>query len=458
MWVARYVTKQRTPPSDNGGLICRLELERGGGRDAITRSRPPGAGRCGAVCDGVGGSLVAALDVDSHGREKGGNEMLRFLTGLWRRWRFARVEVAAAAGTVVASREEELVVVPAEEEKVVPRAPPDPERIARRRALRTKAAARRAIADEVDALLTRMSSLTLDSFDSGSEKRAYIDDLASELLGCDFYFIAPEHDEAALGLEHDLMFVAPHEENAADLLEMFWPIDTAFTIRKSDKGCYSLQRVRTVAASEVRGRVRMVVPKMLRVVQGELYDDDSWWLESLYVGWVGGRWQPLPQNERVIRTTTGGTLVASQPTDSGMREEVAANITMGFSAELTRRYEWFVALGDESRGPRLLLPTSPVGCRELFRDRERGAGRSRRAALRHWVVRHYRDRGEAGLSFVRQHLRGATSFLWRALAGEVLVSAYDLERDEFFRQEAEKWRARRQHNTFRVRLKRKRTA
>jgi hypothetical protein len=56
---------------------------------------------------------------------------------------------------------------------------------------------------------------------------------------------------------------------------------------------------------------------------------------------------------------------------------------------------------------------------------------------------------------VRQHLRGATDFQWRELVGEVLVSAFDLERNEEFKHEAELWRSRRQHNVFKVRIKRK---
>jgi hypothetical protein len=103
----------------------------------------------------------------------------------------------------------------------------------------------------------------------------------------------------------------------------------------------------------------------------------------------------------------------------------------------------------------MLLPTSPRGCLSFFQDREIDPGRSRRAALRHWVRQHYRDVSDSGLAFVREHLRGNTEFGWRGLAAEILVSAFDLEKNELFREQADAWRAARKHNAVRVRLKKR---
>jgi hypothetical protein len=66
------------------------------------------------------------------------------------------------------------------------------------------------------------------------------------------------------------------------------------------------------------------------------------------------------------------------------------------------------------------------------------------------VSQHYRQSGDFGLAFVREHLRGACHFQWSDLFGEILVSGFDLEKNELFRQQASEWRAKRKHNTVHV--------
>lgn len=80
-------------------------------------------------------------------------------------------------------------------------------------------------------------------------------------------------------------------------------------------------------------------------------------------------------------------------------------------------------------------------------------GETRRAALRHWVREHYRETKVTGLAFVCNHLRGKTIFQWRSLACEIFVSAFDLEKSEFFKKQAADWRANRKHNSVKFRLK-----
>ena len=82
-------------------------------------------------------------------------------------------------------------------------------------------------------------------------------------------------------------------------------------------------------------------------------------------------------------------------------------------------------------------------------------GEKRRSALRHWVTNHYMEHEEAGSVYVRDHLRGNTNFRWANFPCEIMVSAYDLEKNEFFRLQAEEWRAVRKHNRVKVRIKKK---
>jgi hypothetical protein len=211
-----------------------------------------------------------------------------------------------------------------------------------------------------------------------------------------------------------------------------------------------------VTPAEVRGRVKYVVPKMLHHIYGRLFDDGSWWLEDGYAGWVNGEWMKIPILELTTTESERGQLVVYDQNSKKSREETRRSAQFAFSGMLTQRYEWHVALGPDRNGPRILLTTSPAGCRDLFKDRAKSPNRSRREALRHWVMRHYREQSsDHTVTFVRQHLRGATDFNWRDLAGEVLVSAFDLEKNEAFKLEAEHWRAARNHNKFRVRIKRK---
>jgi hypothetical protein len=101
-------------------------------------------------------------------------------------------------------------------------------------------------------------------------------------------------------------------------------------------------------------------------------------------------------------------------------------------------------------GPRLLLPTNPTASLQLFRNRERVAGETRRQKLKHWVSEHWRD-GETSLEYVCNHLRGNTRFQWYDLECELFVSEYDLHMASFFKAQASEWRSRRVHNLAKLR-------
>ena len=344
-----------------------------------------------------------------------------------------------------------------EPEPPPPRPPPDPERAARRAELRKLAKSRRVIADRIDDVLTRFEKINMGQYQSeeiGSRQSVRMNSLWSNLMGCDFHFLGGLSD---LTSDHQVAFfdltAKEEQKSLADMVEQFWPFDHA-VICHHDNDDLFLERLYTITAPEVRGRTKTVAPKMLRHVYGYLFRDGDWWLDDAFYGWIGGKWLMLPMTDQPATQHRSGILVGYFDMSAKRRAETFRNTAMMFSMKLTERYEWHVALGPDMNGPRILLPTSPIGCQVLFKDRDK-LDKSRRAALRHWVMRHYRERGEQGLAFVRQHLRGATDFRWNNLAGEIMVSAYDLERNEQFKQEAEHWRAERKHNVFRVRIKRK---
>jgi hypothetical protein len=95
------------------------------------------------------------------------------------------------------------------------------------------------------------------------------------------------------------------------------------------------------------------------------------------------------------------------------------------SMNLTKRYDWHIAMGVDRF--RVLFPTGPAGVKAMFRDRDIENGYTRRTALRHWVMAYWRNK-EPDDVFVREHLRGKLLFNWHGLSCEVQPSAFDLER------------------------------
>ncbi|MBW4089931.1 MAG: hypothetical protein HIU82_02310 [Proteobacteria bacterium] len=88
---------------------------------------------------------------------------------------------------------------------------------------------------------------------------------------------------------------------------------------------------------------------------------------------------------------------------------------LAVTGALTHRYEFSVWIGHHS-GPRLRFLTDPEGVREIFRLRDMLPGASRRAALRHWVRSHFRQKRDTDAqAWIKRHLRGTTDFTWNGL-------------------------------------------
>lgn len=91
-------------------------------------------------------------------------------------------------------------------------------------------------------------------------------------------------------------------------------------------------------------------------------------------------------------------------------------------------FQWNVEFIGKS-GCSFLLPVTPEGARELFKDRDKPADRERRVPLRHWVRAHSRL-GQKGQKYdVRAYLRCPEPFMWRGYRCQVLPSPADRARN-----------------------------
>lgn len=99
---------------------------------------------------------------------------------------------------------------------------------------------------------------------------------------------------------------------------------------------------------------------------------------------------------------------------------------------LRERYDWNVAIGC-GHGASFMIPVERQSAREVFRLRDIPDGAQRRAALIHFVTKHWRrkpsqkDDSDPDV-LVREHLRGETKFNWNGLRCEIVPPAYDVER------------------------------
>jgi len=116
-----------------------------------------------------------------------------------------------------------------------------------------------------------------------------------------------------------------------------------------------------------------------------------------------------------------------EPADGGLcpgkMQEVVA---LAAGVQFCKPMYWQVGLQIDD-GPMIRFFTDPHGAAQAFRLRDVAPGRSRRAALCHWVGHHWRrNRADDGLHEVRRHLRGATTFTWNGLTCAIEPAKDDL--------------------------------
>jgi len=308
------------------------------------------------------------------------------------------------------------------------------------------------LADRISDVLDRLLALDLRS---GTPLGAREEARALEFLrGCDFFLIDDVIDDVADlsgGGRYTVINPFKHDNDIVDLADAMWPLDTG-TVVTRDYG-YCFHRICSISPKEARGLAKQFAPKMVRIWTCSISNDgNKWFADDRICGLINGQWLPVDIGIARERTSGPSTRVRERIDNQKNRDELHQIISMTFSEGLSRRYAWHVALGFGDDGPRVLVTTNPTGCLKFFQDRERSQNSTRRAALRHWVTHHFRNAAE-GITYVRDHLRGQTTFRWADLACELLVSQFDLEKNEAFKLEADQWRASRKHNRVRVRLK-----
>lgn len=310
---------------------------------------------------------------------------------------------------------------------------------------------RERLADQVDEAL---EAILLAERVDGGPNRVHADMATAAhaaLWGCDYHFVSEIANEMA-GDEIGFLLA----DDATDAAEAAgWPVDIA-AIAPRDDGSLFLMRIASVTdPAEVRGRVRLAPPRMVTIAHGPIKDGRIE-PEITIAGSLGGQWRDISIN--ALTGKGDRTITILRP--ESYAEEIQHSVSAALAMALTARYSWHVAFGFSDTGPRLLLPTTPSGCLDLFRSRGLHPGQKRRAALRHWVGNHFRgvETSAANVAYVRDHLRGATSFIWNSLLCELMPSAFDLERNEAFRAQAAEWRSARKHNRVRLRVRKKAAA
>lgn len=88
---------------------------------------------------------------------------------------------------------------------------------------------------------------------------------------------------------------------------------------------------------------------------------------------------------------------------------------------------WRVVVQPDGRAP-ISFCTDPVGVSESFKIREAPSPTKRRTALLHWVAEHWRKKRDepSAVVAVREHLRGATSFVWNDWTCKIRPSRVDI--------------------------------
>lgn len=194
-----------------------------------------------------------------------------------------------------------------------------------------------------------------------------------------------------------------------------WPIDSSLAFCGEDEygRFWEFSRVSTLNPSDARGRLRIVTPKMLK-------------MEGLHVSVKGGALSCV-----VLCAIVNGKIVDATKIGRSL-DGIKADLTAKFhyGASLRQHYHWSVLLG-EGDGPRARFLTDPVGVREAFRLRDIPPGKRRRAALRHWVRCHWRQKRDMSAddrAWIEAYLRGATDFAWNGLRCRIEPSVPDQQK------------------------------
>lgn len=218
-------------------------------------------------------------------------------------------------------------------------------------------------------------------------------------------------------------------DNPSDLA--FWPMDARAAVWKGDGWLF--KRIRTLNPKDWRGKLRVVMPKMIEVSEAYVLDDARMYSALSPYGISGGKLvDALNHNHPLagMMVHIGDIYTDAIRSDNGTLSYPTMDLRVGQGFEIRREYLWSVLIG-EAGIPRARFVTDPVGVRAAFRLRDIPPGKERRAALRHWVASHWRQKRDASAAdraFVREYMRGAKSFQWNGLGCTIEPSREDVRR------------------------------
>jgi hypothetical protein len=219
------------------------------------------------------------------------------------------------------------------------------------------------------------------------------------------------------------------------------------TVDDDGKRQIELYRVRQESIRKARGMGRLYSPHVASLYSCWVnVDDGSYTSRRILVNQAGRDWLPIgargEYHHFAKSKTSDGNIVTFGVDDN---QGISNTCQMLLGLAFTRDVVWRVVFKGPT-GISVSLSTDTAGAMAAFRNRNPNDTTGRRDALRHWVRQHYRhkpvDEGdEPQKVIVRQHLRGRTPFRWFGIDCELVVSPFDIRRNERFRVEREQVRS-----------------
>lgn len=227
-------------------------------------------------------------------------------------------------------------------------------------------------------------------------------------------------EEAALGIPSaadvgpiDDIYAKHPPERLASALDYSFIGHVVRYCDEMDKYKFALCRVRQITRKEARGRLAAQCEYNFRIAQSFVTKDGEIDASSFHFeGFTGKRWYG----------DAGGDI--RNPSNLWLHEQMISKVKLVSVMQGIAESHWKVRLGYTGL-PRITFNTDPDGVREVFRLRDVPEGRTRRAALRHWVSEHWRTFGDERPIEVRKHLRGKVDFTWNGLRCEIEPSLAD---------------------------------
>lgn len=209
--------------------------------------------------------------------------------------------------------------------------------------------------------------------------------------------------------------------------EIIWPIDVSLGLQNRE-GTWNFSRCRSIPPREARGRARIVAPKMLKIDLVALHRDSRVIGMTEYLSYINQTWIDATQTSYVRKHD----VVGQAPLD---HKHTAQKGIAYMAAALRHRYEWSISIGKPG-STSFRFATNASGVSALLKERDKGES-GRRSALKSWITDHWRQSSSDPDEeiYVRKHLRGGETFMWRGYACEWRPSQYDLERAEAFKVE-----------------------